>query len=190
MAGRRRRTSTPPTPAHVSCEHRIGSSRVTTVGPVHQSSRSRTPLRNDQDRVCSRSTQLPRVRRPILQRDARREAFKMVMSCATRLLPAGARGYRSRTSIKTGVARCRACSMSLIPTSGSSPAFNSATRATHAAARRMWPTWVAFAPSSVVRPATGCAPPTGVPEERHRHRVSQTRPGNQLPPNRFASSCP
>ena len=69
----------------------------------------------------------------------------MVMSCATRLLPAGARGNRSRTSTKTGVARCRAWSMSLIPPSGSSPAFNSATRATHAAARRMWPTWVAFA---------------------------------------------
>ena len=72
----------------------------------------------------------------IPQRGARREASKMVMSCATRLLPAGARGYRSRTSIKTGVARSRACSMSLIPTSGSSPAFNSATRAAPAAARR------------------------------------------------------
>jgi len=30
----------PRTPAHVSCEHRIGSSRVTTVGPIHHSSRS------------------------------------------------------------------------------------------------------------------------------------------------------
>src|SRR5664280_112919 len=85
------------------------------------------------------------MRMAIPQRGARREASKMVMSCATRLLPAGARGNRSRTSTKTGVARCRAWSMSLIPASGSSPAFNSATRATHAAARRMWPTWVAFA---------------------------------------------
>lgn len=48
-------------------------------------------------------------------------------------------------SIRTGVARCRASSTALIPVSGSSPALSSAIRAAQAAARRMCPTWCAFA---------------------------------------------
>lgn len=52
----------------------------------------------------------------------------MVMSCASRLLPVGASGYLFRTSIRTGVARCRASSTSRSPTAKSSSAFNSPTR--------------------------------------------------------------
>ena len=53
------------------------------------------------------------------------------MRCAVRLAPAGADGYRHRTSITTGVARARARARSIIasPTVASSPARSSAARA-------------------------------------------------------------
>ncbi len=54
---------------------------------------------------------------------------RAVMSCAARLLPVGARGYRWRISIRTGVARSRTSWIALFPALGSSPASISAMRA-------------------------------------------------------------
>ena len=86
---------------------------------------------------------IPAGSSPPIQQDARSEASSLLMSCATRFLPVGAGGYRERTATRVGVARRRACSITVSPTAGSSPASSSAMRAALAAARRMCPTCVA-----------------------------------------------
>ena len=86
-----------------------------------------------------------RLRQRIPQRCDRRDASKVVMRWATRLLPTGADGYRLRTSMSAGVARRRAFSIRASPTAGSLTTLSSAGRAALAAARKMCPTWVACA---------------------------------------------